>query len=54
VRATEHPRQQSSPYHPAGNDRQDAFFVDDDRRVYLELLAEQAGKYGFNVADYLR
>ena len=25
-----------------GNNRQDVFFVDDDRRGYLELLAEQA------------
>jgi len=25
-----------------GTSRQDVFFVDDDRRVYLELLAEQA------------
>ena len=28
-----------------GNNRQDVFFVDDDRRVYLELLKEQADKY---------
>ena len=28
-----------------GNNRQDVFFVDDDRRVYLELLAEQAERY---------
>jgi len=32
-----------------GNNRQDVFFVDDDRRVYLELLAEQAGKYGLEI-----
>jgi REP element-mobilizing transposase RayT len=25
-----------------GNNRQDVFLVDDDRRVYLELLQEQA------------
>jgi putative transposase len=29
-----------------GNNRQDVFFVDDDRRVYLELLQEEADKYG--------
>ena len=29
-----------------GNNRQDVFFVDDDRRVCLELLAEQAERYG--------
>jgi putative transposase len=28
-----------------GNNRQDVFFVDDDRRVYLELLKEQADQY---------
>jgi hypothetical protein len=25
------------------------FFVDDDRRVYLELLQEQAQKYGLEI-----
>jgi putative transposase len=28
------------------------FFVDDDRRVYLELLQEQADKYGLEIAGY--
>ena len=28
------------------------FFVDDDRRVYLELLAEQADKYGLEITGY--
>jgi len=28
-----------------GNNRQDVFFLDDDRVVYLELLKEQADKY---------
>jgi len=35
-----------------GNNRQDVFFVDDDRRVYLELLQEQAQKYGLEVLAY--
>jgi putative transposase len=35
-----------------GNNRQDIFFVDDDRRVYLDLLHEQAGKYGLDVSGY--
>jgi len=35
-----------------GNNRQDVFFVDDDRRVYLELLAEQAEKYGLEIQGY--
>ncbi len=35
-----------------GNNRQDVFFVDDDRRVYVELLREQAGKYGLEVLAY--
>ena len=35
-----------------GNNRQDVFFVDDDRRVYLELLREQAHKYGLEILAY--
>jgi putative transposase len=35
-----------------GNNRQDVFFVDEDRRVYLELLKEQARKYGLEVLAY--
>jgi len=35
-----------------GNNRQDIFFVDDDRRVYLELLGEQARKYGLDIVGY--
>ena len=35
-----------------GNNRQDVFFVDDDRRVYLELLGEQAEKYGLQIEGY--
>ncbi len=35
-----------------GNNRQDVFFVDEDRQVYLELLQEQAQKYGLEVLAY--
>ena len=35
-----------------GNNRQDVFFVDDDRRVYLALLKEQADKYGLELSGY--
>ena len=35
-----------------GNNRQDVFFVDDDRRVYLELLKEQAGRYRLELMGY--
>jgi putative transposase len=35
-----------------GNNRQDVFFVDDDRKVYLELLKEQSNKYGLEIAGY--
>jgi putative transposase len=35
-----------------GNNRQAVFFVDDDRRVYLELLKEQADQYGLKLAGY--
>ena len=35
-----------------GNNRQDVFFVDDDRRVYLELIKEQADKYALELVGY--
>ncbi|MBI4560155.1 MAG: transposase, partial [Candidatus Hydrogenedentes bacterium] len=35
-----------------GNNGQDVFFVDDDRRVYLELLREQARRFEFRVEGY--
>ena len=35
-----------------GNNRQDVFFADDDRRVYLELLKDQAEKYGLEIIGY--
>ena len=42
------------PHHvmQRGNNRQDVFFVDDDRRVYLELLREHAERFGFTVLGY--
>jgi len=35
-----------------GNNRHDVFFVDDDRRVYLGLLKEQADKYDLELIGY--
>jgi len=35
-----------------GNNRQDVFFVDDDRRTYLAILKEQCDKYGLAVLAY--
>jgi putative transposase len=35
-----------------GNNRQDIFFVDDDRRAYLRFLKKQAEKYGLAVLGY--
>jgi len=42
------------PHHVTqrGNNRQDVFFVDDDRRVYLRLLKEQSQRYGPSVLAY--
>lgn len=42
------------PHHitQRGNSRQDVFFVDDDRRVYLELLKQQSEKYGLEIVGY--
>ncbi len=42
------------PHHitQRGNNRQDVFFVDDDRRTYLELLREQAERFGVGVDGY--
>jgi putative transposase len=42
------------PHHVTqrGNNRQEGFFVDDDRRFYLELLARQARRYGMDVLGY--
>ncbi|MBT3200808.1 MAG: transposase [Phycisphaerales bacterium] len=42
------------PHHVTqrGNNCQDVFFVDDDRRAYLEILAEQSQKFGVAVQGY--
>jgi len=42
------------PHHitQRGNNRQDTFFVDDDRRVYLALLKQQSYKFGLDVMAY--
>ena len=38
---------------PRGNNRQDVFFVEDDRRVYLSYLRESAERYGMTVSAHL-
>ena len=42
------------PHHVTqrGNNRQDVFFVDDDRRVYLEFLREQALRFALSIDAY--
>ena len=42
------------PHHVVqrGNNRQEVFFVDDDRRCYLELLGQQAERFGLAVQAY--
>jgi len=42
------------PHHVTqrGNNRQEVFFVDDDRRFYLDLLAGQAQRFGLDVLGY--
>jgi putative transposase len=35
-----------------GNNRQDVFLVEDDRRVYLEFLRDQADQYELEIAGY--
>ena len=42
------------PHHVTqrGNNRQDVFFVDDDRRAYLDILGEQSDRYGLAVLGY--
>ena len=35
-----------------GNNRQDVFFVEEDRQVYLDLLQVQCQRYGFTVTGY--
>ena len=42
------------PHHitQRGNNRQDIFFVDDDRRVYLDLLLSHCEQYALSVLGY--
>ena len=42
------------PHHVTqrGNNRQDVFFVDDDRLTYLTLLGEESEKHGLSVEGY--
>ena len=42
------------PHHVTqrGNNRQDVFFVDDDKRVYLELLHAQSERFGLRLEGY--
>ena len=42
------------PHHitQRGNNRQDVFFVDDDRHVYLSLLKEHAEKYRLEILGW--
>ena len=42
------------PHHVTqrGNNRQDVFFVDDDRRTYLELLGEECARHGVVIDGY--
>jgi len=42
------------PHHVVqrGNNRQDVFFVDDDRRLYLTYLGEQAERVGLDLLGY--
>jgi len=42
------------PHHVTqrGNNRQEVFFVDDDRRAYLEILREQSERFGLAVSGY--
>jgi putative transposase len=35
-----------------GNNRESVFLVDDDRRVYLQMLAEESAKSGLEVLGY--
>lgn len=42
------------PHHVTqrGNNRQDVFFVDDDRRAYLEVLRGQSERFGLRLVGY--
>jgi putative transposase len=43
-----------APHHVTqrGNNRQDVFFVDDDRKAYLRFLGEQCRRYGVALLGY--
>jgi putative transposase len=36
-----------------GNNRQDVFFTDDDRRAYLDVLGEQSERFGLDLLGHL-
>jgi putative transposase len=42
------------PHHVTqrGNNRQDVFFVDDDREMYLKILSEQSQRFGITILGY--
>ena len=42
------------PHHVTGrgNNRQDVFFIDDDRRVFMQLLADASERFGLRVQGY--
>ena len=42
------------PHHitQRGNNRQDVFFTDEDRRFYLETLKERSERYGVKILGY--
>ena len=42
------------PHHVTqrGNNRQDVFFVDDDRSAYLDVLRDQSERFGFRLVGY--
>jgi len=40
------------PITQRGNNRQDVFFLDDDRDTYFGLLLEEAEKHGLSVEGY--
>src|SRR5580658_9625112 len=42
------------PHHTTqrGNNRQDVFFVDDDRLAYLKVLQRQSARYGLKIVGY--
>ncbi|MGH9568371.1 MAG: hypothetical protein ACRD4F_01940, partial [Candidatus Angelobacter sp.] len=45
--------QYPATYHAAGNNRYVCFFADEDYSIYLDWLAEQAGRTGCQVHAYV-